>query len=383
MAQGLELKSASPITMGPVGSVSQLQDRWRYLAKRLAGLSQDGHDEPVLAQAKWCLYCAGYHSGSSHGSSHDPDPTASRLDPSADPATTTAWSTAISLDAQNSIRRNLIEAENLLDDFSNQQPASIDAVVHDFNGDGDVEVRLANSQLIAWLAPAAGGQLFGLDVRAGGRNVLASGQPSFLEYFWYPQIQSGEVEDYLKRAERRFTLNSYHGQIRQGHGRVQVLLQQQAMVYDLPLRVSKALTMLENSNEVEVTYLIEGLPEGLLLNFGSVWHWDGIGSDSTNQYVHDLAGRRLGSGRRSWYWPQSFGFGLCDVWSGVDLQLKAPDGCRLVVSPAARCGASNESGNYLAVMPHWIIAGDADGRWSTKFNLRVDPAPIDVRNSST
>ncbi|MDP1561080.1 MAG: DUF1926 domain-containing protein [Pirellulaceae bacterium] len=378
MVLGLDRQPVSDAPK-PQGAIAQLLHRWQYLTSRLACLQQDGHEEPTLSQAKWHLYCACYHSSSSHFTER---PTLHEGD-SESSASTLAWVADLSADAQQSVRRNLIEAENLLDEFSIQRPETIDALLHDFDGDGDAEIRVANSHLIAWLDPAAGGQLFGLDARSVGQNVLASGVPSFVEYFWYPQIQSGEVQDYLNRADHSFANHSYHGQLRQGPGRVQILLQQQAMVYDLPLRVSKAITMLECSDELEVTYVIEGLPDGLLLNFGSLWHWAGVGSDATNRFVHDLSGHRLGSGQRSLYLPQSAGIGLCDVWSGIDLQLKTPEICRLVASPTHPTQTSTQVASYLAVMPHWIVSGDTQGRWSVKFKLRVDPTPTDVRKTPT
>ncbi|MBL8852530.1 MAG: DUF1926 domain-containing protein [Planctomycetaceae bacterium] len=406
MMVGLDRQPVCNAT-GPRSAVAQLQHRWQFLTRRLQTLQRDGHDEPTLAQAKWHLYCASYHSGALPSAEPPVDSAAFHAGAQKSSDGASAWNDEMSADVQQSIRRNLIEADNLLDEFSGRAAETVDALLYDFDGDGEAEVRLANSQLMAWLAPAAGGQLFGLDARSVGQNVLASGLPSFLEYFWYPQIQSGEVQDFLNRADHSFANRSYHGKLRQGQGRMQILLQQQATVHDLPLRVSKALTMLDCSDELEITYLIEGLPEGVLLNFGSLWHWAGIGSDVTNRFVHDLAGHRLGSCQRPLYLPQSSGVGLCDVWSGIDLQLKTPSVCRLVVSPTPQSRTSapgstttsspstkssptpttpttpSSTAPYLAVMPHWIISGDAQGRWSTKFSLRVDPTPTDIRKSRT
>lgn len=380
MAVQLDVQSAKPIATGQNCPIFHLQERWRFLARRVGQLRQDGHDDPTLDQAAWHLYCARYHShpGQSSGPPQPTDPAQpTNLDDRAE--STRPWTRALSADARYSIRRNLIEAENLLDQFTGQQPEAIEAILYDFNEDGDAEVRLANSRLIAWLAPASGGQLFGLDAREAAQNVLAEGLPSFVEYFWCSPIQSGEVQDFLNRADGNFARQGYHGQLRQGAGRVQVLLQQQAMVYDLPLRVSKALTMIESSDELEISYLIEGLPDGWQVNFGSLWHWAGFGTETANRFVHDLAGHRLGSCQRSCYLPQSSGIGLCDVWSGMDLQLRTPDGCRLAISSAPPATASTESHHYLAVLPHWTVTGDQAGRWSTKFSLRVEPSPSDVR----
>lgn len=375
MALGYKQQQASKPSRSPI---PQLFGRWQFLQDRLQRLQNDGQADPLLDQAKWHLYCAQYHGCSSGAElptgvpNHDPSQTALGT-----------WQPELPTDTLQSIRRNLIEAENLIDKFWNLNPEVIEALLHDFDGDGDTEIRLANSQFVAWMAPSLGGQLLGLDARAEGQNVLANGLPTFVEYFWYPKIQSNEVSDYLTHADPSFAHGSYHGQLRQGEGRVQVLLHQQSLVHDLPLRVSKALTILESSNELEITYLIDGLPPGIQLNFGSLWHWAGIGTDDANRFLHDLSGHRLGSCRRSLYLPCATGVGLCDAWSGIDLQLRTPEFCGIAVSAAPLESSSSAPLHHVSVLPHWNVTGDVEGRWSTRFSLRLDSTNTAAGKSPT
>lgn len=376
MALSYKQQQTSSASRSPI---PQLFGRWQFLQNRLERLQNDGQFDPILDQAKWHLYCAQYHGCTLSGA----EPPLSLPINAPTPVALGAWQPELPMDTLQSIRRNLIEAENLIDKFWNLNPEVIEALLHDFDGDGDPEIRLTNSQFVVWMAPSSGGQLFGLDARTEGQNVLASGLPSFVEYFWYPKIQSNEISDYLSHADAGFAQGSYHGQLRQGEGRVQVLLSQQSLVHDLPLRVSKALTILESNNELEITYLIEGLPVGVQLNFGSLWHWAGVGTDDSNRFLHDLSGHRLGSCRRSLYLPCAAGVGLCDAWSGIDLQLRTPSLCGIAVSAAPLDDSSLTSIHHVGVLPHWTVTGDVEGRWSTRFSLRLDSTSIAARKSPT
>ncbi|MBL8890400.1 MAG: DUF1926 domain-containing protein [Planctomycetaceae bacterium] len=359
--------------------IPHLFGRWQFLHDRLQRLHDDGHADPGLDQAKWHLYCAQYHGCSAVGA----EPPMTLPSSGLAQAALENWCTELPMDAVQSIRRNLIDAENLIDKFRNLKPEVIEALLHDFDGDGETEIRLANSHCVAWMAPSLGGRLLGLDSRNERQNVLAGDLPSFVEYFWYPKIQSNEVSDYLTHADANFANGSYHGQLRQGEGRVQVLLRQQSLVHDLPLRVSKALTILESQEELEITYLIEGLPAGIHVNFGSLWHWTGIGTDDANRFLHDLSGHRLGSCRRSLYLPCSAGVGLCDAWSGIDLQLCTPKLCSIAVSATPIESRCSTAFHHVSVLPHWTVTGDLDGRWSTKFSLRLDSTNTSARKSPT
>ena len=59
----------------------------------------------------------------------------------------------------------LIAADNLLDRAAGRPETWVEATADDFNFDARQEVRLANDQLMALIAPSRGGQIYELDVR--------------------------------------------------------------------------------------------------------------------------------------------------------------------------------------------------------------------------
>ncbi len=75
---------------------------------------------------------------------------------------------------RNATYRELISADNLLENTNGGNPTWIDVATEDFNKDLYTEVRLANDQLVAYLAPSQGGMLYELDVRSISHNLLAT-----------------------------------------------------------------------------------------------------------------------------------------------------------------------------------------------------------------
>src|SRR5690606_28991334 len=80
---------------------------------------------------------------------------------------------------RNAVYQHLIAAANLLDQYENRgwqpdQTPWVELASGDFNLDGRQEVRLENNRTMALVAPAEGGQMYELDVKAICHNLLAT-----------------------------------------------------------------------------------------------------------------------------------------------------------------------------------------------------------------
>ncbi len=75
---------------------------------------------------------------------------------------------------RNAVYRELILADGVLDAVERRGESWVDVSVGDFNFDARQELRMSNHRLQAWIAPAQGGQMYELDVRNAGVNVLAT-----------------------------------------------------------------------------------------------------------------------------------------------------------------------------------------------------------------
>ena len=75
--------------------------------------------------------------------------------------------------------------------------------------------------------------------------------------------------------------------------------------------------------------------------------------------------------------------GLVDEWLGIDVHLMLSRPTSLWTYPVE--SVSQSEGGFelvhqsVAVIPHWIIEADADGRWSVNMHLAIDTSQAESR----
>ena len=75
--------------------------------------------------------------------------------------------------------------------------------------------------------------------------------------------------------------------------------------------------------------------------------------------------------------------GLCDEWLGIDVGLSMSRPTNIWAFPVETVSQS-EAGFELvhqstAVLPHWFVTGDREGRWSVTIELSMDCALAESR----
>ena len=77
---------------------------------------------------------------------------------------------------RNATYRELIAADSLIESATGRDGAWVEATTEDYDKDLKPEIRLANDRFVAYVAPARGGMMYELDVRAIQHNLLATMQ---------------------------------------------------------------------------------------------------------------------------------------------------------------------------------------------------------------
>ncbi len=322
---------------------------------------------------------------------------------------------------RNAIFNQIIACENLLDEAAGKSGGWVEATVEDYNFDLRQEVRLANDRLIALLAPAQGGHLYELDVRtichnlgatftrrpeayhekiiAGanqGKTNVASisnkvvfkqpGLENCLQYDSHPRkslvdhfYEGRPTLEQVRMNEATevggFVSGIYEAKIRRAADRVQVQLSRPGHVLGHDIKVTKGVTLVTRSSSLEIVYLLENLPPDVAFNFGVEFNFAGLPSGASDRYFHDLGGRQLGQlGSKLDLYGVS-GLGLVDEWLGIDVQLSMNRPSDVWTFPIETVSQS-EGGFELvhqsvSVQPHWIVRGDASGRWSVTMTLNA------------
>jgi alpha-amylase/alpha-mannosidase (GH57 family) len=329
---------------------------------------------------------------------------------------------------RNAVYRHLIQADYWLDAACGRADTWVDAASEDFDFDARREVELSSDRFSVFLSPARGGMIYELDVRAIRHNLLATmnrrreayheqicdassagkgiasitsqvifkqegldrhlvydsyPRKSLLEHFW---DDGTTVEDAAAgRAVERgdFLQGVYEAKIRRSEGRIQVQMSRDGTAFGQALRVTKGVTLEAGSDQIEIAYLLEGLPQGRDIPFAVELNFAGLPAGADDRYFHDAGHRRLGQlGSRLDLDPSS-DLSLTDEWLGVDVGISLSKPASLWTFPIQTVSGS-EGGFELvhqsvAVLPRWKVRGDHQGRWTVTIVLHVDTSLAESR----
>ena len=332
---------------------------------------------------------------------------------------------------RNAIYHHLITADNLIDRAAGKNGPWVDAAADDYNFDGRQEVCLSNDKLLALIAPSMGGQLTELDVRSIGHNLGASFTRQAEAY--HAKVRQGERQDHgacasihdrvvFKQAGldqrlqydayRRKSLidlffdadatldavargaapqrgdfvgGAYEARVRRKPQRIQVQLSRDGSAGGVPLRISKAITLDAGSPMIEVAYLLENLPPNHPLHFACEWNFAGLPAGADDRFFTGADGGRLGQLGARLDLDDQTQLSLTDQWLGISVVMQCSRPTRFWTFPIETVSQS-EGGFELvhqstAVLPHWIVTADHQGRWGVSFTIRLDTSAAENRHS--
>ena len=334
---------------------------------------------------------------------------------------------------RNAVYNHLIAAENILDKAAERGEEWIEATVADFNLDARHEVFLSNDKLAALIAPHQGGLMYELDVRTICHNLLATlsrrpeayhrkvlagpqnhgdnvasihdrvvfKQPgldrrvqydsyprkSLIDHFFDQDTTLGAVCSGTALERGDFVRGVYEARLRRNPDRHQVQMTRTGNAWGVPLKITKGVTLEAGSNTIEIAYLIEGLPPGRVFHFGVEFNFAGLPSGADDRYFHDGRNIRLGQLGRQLDLTDLPSLNLTDEWLGIDVGLEASQPTHFWAFPIETVSQS-EGGFELvhqsvAVIPHWFVQGDVQGRWSVTLQLAIDTSLAESRMERT
>ncbi len=322
---------------------------------------------------------------------------------------------------RNATFKELIAADNILLLAKGTRGEYVEVTTEDFNKDLFPEVKLSNDHFMAYVAPSQGGMLYELDLRQTQHNLVATLQRRFesyhqkvrrgttagaqqaasihdrvvfkqqgleqrLQYDSYPRkslidhffdndtkLESVFLGEATERGD--FVSLPYDAKIRRGSRKIQLQLRREGNAWGVPLSITKGLTLEAGSELLQVGYLIEGLPPGRPFHFASEWNFAGMPSGADDRFFFDEHGQRLGQLGAKIDRADSTFFGLIDQWLGVNVQLATNRPTQFWAFPVETVSQS-EAGFELVhqsvcVMPHWIVQGDIEGRWSVQLQVSI------------
>ena len=320
---------------------------------------------------------------------------------------------------RNATYRELIVADTLIEKASGRDKEWVEATTEDYDKDLKPEIRLANDQLVAYVAPARGGMMYELDVRAIQHNLLATMQrqpevyhrkvlagssansdsaasihdrvvfkqeglqhrlfydrfprKSMLDHFYDVDTTLDSIIRTQAVERGDFVAMPFQAKLRRGAGKVQAQLRREGNAWGVPICLTKALTLEAGQDSLQVTYLLEGLPPGRPFHFAIEWNFAGMPAGADDRFYFDASGKRLGQLGTHLDIQDANYLGLIDQWLGISVQLgfNRPSGLwTFPIEAVSQSEAGFEAVHQsVCVMPHWIIQGDVEGRWSVTMDI--------------
>ncbi|MEP3479465.1 MAG: alpha-amylase/4-alpha-glucanotransferase domain-containing protein [Fuerstiella sp.] len=333
---------------------------------------------------------------------------------------------------RNAVYANIIEADNILESVLRTEDRWVDVQTGDLNLDARQEVRLSNQRLVALFAPACGGHMYELDLRACNTNLLATlnrrpeayhqkvidhaarmreaeergeelndevasihdlvrfKQPNLdqkLAYDKWPRkslvdhfLQPGLSFEEFQRGEgliSEFATSTYEAAVRQGDNEVALEMVGRGSVSGFDVQIRKIILMSsDRPNEIVVQYLLQDLPAGVPLHFGVEYNFATMPGSASDRYFYDANGAQLGTLDRSVALESANRIGLVDEWQGIDASIETSSDASMWAAPIETISQS-ESGYELvhqsvSVLPHWEFMADENGSWAVEMKLVLD-----------
>ncbi len=334
---------------------------------------------------------------------------------------------------RNAVYRHLIAADNLLDRAEERFGAWVCANTGDLNFDARNEISLESDQLMALIAPAAGGTLYELDIRsichnllatlarrpeAYHRKVLAGSQAgadgaasihdrvvfkqegldqrlhydayarnSLVDHFYaegtpLEAVATGRAPELGDFVDRR-----YEAVVRSKPQRTQVQLSRCGRVGEHQIKITKGVTLNAGEAKLEIAYLLEDLPREVTLHFAPELNFSGMPGGADDRYFHDADGNALGHLGSQLELTGVNHLGLIDQWLGLDASLAINRPTDVWTYPVETVSQS-EAGFELVhqsvvVQPHWQVQADENGNWSVTLTLELDTSLAESRRQNS
>lgn len=337
---------------------------------------------------------------------------------------------------RNAVYQHLISADNLLDAAEHRGLAEgdeqwVELTTEDYNFDARPEVRIASNRLVGLIAPSHGGHLYELDVRAISHNLLATltrheeayhdsvragesaptgdvasihdrvvfkqkdldqrlqfdlyRRKSLIDHFYAADVSGEAVAAGHYEELGDFASGAYEAKLRRNRNRMQAQLTRKGRACGRPVQITKGVTLEAGSQNLEIAYVLEGLPPGELIHFGVEFNFSGLPGGCDDRYFHDAHRTPLGHLGSRLDLKDVDNLSLTDEWLGIDIELHSDQPMHIWTFPIETVSQS-EGGFELVhqsvvVHPHWYIRAGADGRWVTTMTLSIDTSMAEKRPS--
>ena len=213
----------------------------------------------------------------------------------------------------------------------------------------------------------------GLDQRLGYDRWQRN---SLIDHFFALDVDPSEVVAGRAEEQGDFVHGVYDTKLRRSDGRVQVQLTREGSVQGRKVRLTKGVTLNLGDATLEIAYFLENVPADIGLHLAPEFNFAGLPSGADDRYFTGSDNQRLGQLGCQLDLQSMTHLGLVDEWLGIGVSLSFDQPASIWTYPVDTVSQS-EGGFELvhqsvAVLPHWVVIPDAEGRWSVTMRLAID-----------
>ena len=152
------------------------------------------------------------------------------------------------------------------------------------------------------------------DVRL--RNML-------IDHFWDDDVDVLSMQESRAIERGDFADGEFIAKVRRNPGRNQIMMTREGNAFGVPLTIKKGVTLNEGANELEIAYLIEGLPKDREFRFGVEYNFAGLPDDQDDRFFSDSTGANLGHLGSILSLNDTQQLKLTDGWLGLSVKLES------------------------------------------------------------
>jgi len=198
---------------------------------------------------------------------------------------------------------------------------------------------------------------------------------SLIDHFYAHDAQVDEVAAGTAHEFGRFAYSAYEAKVRRSPDRAQAQMVCDGEIDGCQIRLTKGVTLFADQSQLEIGYLLEGVPSDRTLHFGVEFNLAGMPSGADDRYF-SRGDERLGQLGTHLSLDHVHDLSITDEWLGLSVHFNSSEQAHYWTFPVE--SVSQSEGGFelvhqsVAVVPHWHIRGDAEGRWSVVLKMDID-----------
>jgi alpha-amylase len=199
---------------------------------------------------------------------------------------------------------------------------------------------------------------------------------SLIDHFYEPNVTLNDLAAVKEVELGDFVTGPYeHREIRQDRG-VKLILRRAGQAAGASVRITKDISLQPGADVLEVRYFLENLPRDRKLHFAVEFNFAGMAAGADDRYFYHDGQARAGQLQSLQDLREADRIGLVDEWLGLDVSLSLGRQGGIWAFPIQTVSQS-EGGFELvhqstAVVPHWLVEPDPQGRWEMSLRLKMD-----------